>query len=164
MPRKTKIVTIDQQGRDKGKHYLITEMSASQAEKWATRAFLALAHSGVEVPQNLVDAGFAGIAVLGLRSLIGLQFEEAEPLLDEMFSCVQFIPDIRQQNVVRPIKEEADDLEEVATRVQLRTEVFELHVGFSIADALRISPQEAPASTSPDSSTAPTSPETLPQS
>jgi hypothetical protein len=163
MARKTAIVVVDQDGRDKGKRYLLTEMPASRAEKWAARAFLALAHSGVEVPQNLVDAGFAGIAILGLRSLMGLQYDEAEPLLDEMMTCVEFLPDPTSDAVKRPINESAEDIEEVTTRVQLRTEVFQLHVGFSLAGALRTSPP-ASATTSPDSSNAQTSQETSQQS
>ena len=42
MARKTKIVTIAAEGRDYGKSYLLTEMPALKAEKWATRAMMAL--------------------------------------------------------------------------------------------------------------------------
>ena len=45
MARKVEYITIDQEGRDQGKTFKITEMPALKAEKWATRAFLALAAS-----------------------------------------------------------------------------------------------------------------------
>lgn len=152
--RKTKTVIIPDSPefrRDQKKQFYLTEMSAARAEKWAARAFLALAHSGTEVPPDIVNSGFAGIAILGLRSLTGLQFEEAEPLLDEMMGCVQYVPDPKNPLIMRSPMDEADDIEEVATRVFLRTEVFQLHVDFSIADALAES-RSAPASISPTNS------------
>lgn len=139
--RKTTVVPITDEGRDKGKRFLITEMSAMSAEKWATRGFLALAHAGVEVPANLSGMGLAGFAALGLQALNNLRFEDAEPLLDEMMACVQIVRDPKVPDVAMPLM--PDDIEEVATIARLRAEVFSLHVGFSLADAL--SKLKAPA-------------------
>lgn len=136
MARRTKIVTIDAAGRDHGKVFALTELPASQAERWAIRALLALGRSGVDVPPNIASAGMAGIAAMGIRALFGLQFYEAEPLLDEMFSCVQIAPDPKKPKVIRALIE--DDIEEVSTRAFLRSEVFELHTGFSLAGLLSI--------------------------
>lgn len=146
MARKTKIITITAEGRDRGRAYLITEMPAAQAEKWAARAFLALARSGVQMPDEVSGAGFAGLALMGLRALSGLRFEDAEPLMDEMFGCVAFLPDGRAE-LRRPLME--DEIEEVATRLHLREEVLELHTGFSLAGAL--SKSTAPAMMEPPS-------------
>ena len=45
-------------GRDAGKEFLITEMSASQAENWAFRVILAIGNAGIEIPaQPRLDAG-----------------------------------------------------------------------------------------------------------
>lgn len=131
MARREAVVTIDAEGRDKGKRFKITEMSAAQAERWAIRAFLALAHSGAAVPDDFQEAGMAGVALMGIQSLAGLSFEEAQPLLDEMMECVAYQADA---TVSRPLVE--SDIEEVATRLRLRSEVFALHTGFSVADAL----------------------------
>ena len=63
----------------------------------------------------------------------------AEPLMDEMFRCIQIQPDPRKPEVVRPLIDngtEGDDIEEVATRLRLRSEVINLHTGFSMSDAL----------------------------
>ena len=133
MARKVQQVTIDAEGRDKGKVFIIREMPATQAEKWAMRAFLALAKSGVDVPEDVASSGLAGIAALGLRALSGLTFTDAEPLMDEMFSCIQIMPDPTRPDVVRILLE--DDIEEIATRLKLRKEVLALHTGFFSAAA-----------------------------
>lgn len=129
MARKTATVTIEAEGRDLGKVFLLREMPASQAEKWAARAFLAMARSGIDIPDDLAGAGLAGIAAVGLKAIGGLGFAEAEPLMDEMFACIQIIPDPARPAVVRALVE--SDTEEISTRLRLRKEVFGLHVDFS---------------------------------
>lgn len=134
--RKTQTVTIDAEGRDHGKTFLLKEMPASQAEKWAARAFFAMAKNGVEIPDEIAGSGLSGIALVGLKALGGMSFYDAEPLLDEMFSCIQIIPDPSRPNVVRALIE--DDIEEVSTRLFLRKEILMLHIGFFIpADLLK---------------------------
>lgn len=126
-------------GRDKDKVFVITEMPASQAEKWALKAFLALARSGVEIPNDIKGLGIQGVFVIGLKSMVGLQFKDAENLMDEMFTCVQVRPDAKANYpFMRPPVEE--DIEEVQTRIELRLAIFELHTGFSLADAVLTSP------------------------
>lgn len=129
MARKTATVTIEAEGRDLGKVFLLREMPASQAEKWAARAFLAMARSGIDIPDDLAGAGLAGIAAVGLKAIGGLGFAEAEPLMDEMFACIQIIPDPARPAVVRALVE--SDTEEISTRLRLRKDVFGLHVDFS---------------------------------
>ena len=128
--RKTVIITIQDEGRDKGKIFILTELPAVQAEKWAYRALLALARSGVEIPPNLAGAGFAGIAILGFQALAHIDFNDLEPLLDEMMSCIQYRPDPSNVQYSRPLM--VDDIEEIATRIKLRAEVYTLHTGFSL--------------------------------
>lgn len=126
MARKTLAVTITEEGRDKGKVFVLTELPASQAEKWAARAVLALMKAGVDIPEG---GGMAEIAVAGLKALGQISWELAEPLMDEMFACVKVMPDPGNASIVRSLIE--DDIEEVTTRVRLRSEVFTLHTGFS---------------------------------
>lgn len=128
MARKVAQIKIDTEGRDLGKVFQITEMPAAQAEKWALRVFLAMAKSGIEVPEDIANAGLAGVAMMGLRSLGGMDWQYAEPLLDEMMTCAAIIPDPLKPNVVRFLV--ADDIEEIATRLRLRKEIFNLHTGF----------------------------------
>ena len=132
--RKTLTVTIDAKGRDLGKVFLLREMPASQAEKWAARALVAMSTSGIDVPDDIAASGLAGIAAIGIKAIGGMKFEDAEPLLDEMFSCISIIPDPSRPNITRSLVE--DDIEEVMTRLKLRKELFDLHLGFSIPAAL----------------------------
>lgn len=128
--RKTKDITIsDGESRDNGKTFRITEMPAAQAEKWAMRALLALARSGTDLGDDMAAGGMRTLAVVGLRSLVSLSFDEAEPLLDEMMGCAKIV----EKEIVRDLTE--DDVEEVRTRIMLRKEILELHTGFSLADA-----------------------------
>jgi hypothetical protein len=133
MARKTLQYTVQEEGRDRGKVFLLTEMSASQAESWAARAILALMAGGVDLPEGFERLGMAGIAELGLRALAKLRWQDAKPLLDEMMSCVQILPNPAKPNIVRALIEE--DIEEVQTLVKLRMEIWGLHVGFSPAAA-----------------------------
>lgn len=126
--RKTETITIEREGRDKGKQFKLTEMSAAQAERWALRAFFALANTGVELPEDMAESGMAGIAAVGLSALGKVPFEQAEPLLDEIMGCVQIVPDPSKPHVVRALIDE--DIEEVATRLELRKAVWDLHTGF----------------------------------
>ena len=129
--RKILHVTISDQGRDLGKTFVLTEMPASRGEKWGTKALIALTKAGIEVPDELMGSGMAGIALYGINTLASasITFEDVEPLLDEMMECVQIAPDPRHLEVVRPLVE--DDIEEIATRIKLRAEVFKMHVNFS---------------------------------
>ena len=126
MGRKTASITIDAEGRDKGKTFLFTEAPATQAEKWALKLLLAAGRSGAEIPDDIADAGMAAIPLLTLKAVSGLAWYDAEPLLDEMFTCVQRVEEL----VTRPLVE--DDIEEVLTRIKLREEVLSLHLGFSL--------------------------------
>lgn len=155
MARKTKTWVADN-GRDSGKHFMITEMSAYHGEKWAMRVMSALARSGIPVPQEAMTAGLEGLAYFGLRSFLAVEFDDAEPLLDEMMQCVQIVPDPRNPSVLRPVDEE--DVEEVATILALRSEVFALHTGFSLADWMsnlmgRLQSAKEAASDMPNTST-----------
>lgn len=141
--RKHKVVDIVAEGRDKGKRFWLTEMPPLQAEKWAARALLALTGSGVQLPDNIKGAGFAGIAVLGFQALGKADFHLIEPLMDEMMQCVRIIPDPSRseykRDLVFPVPgddESEADIEEMSTLGTLRMEVFELHTGFSVRDVL----------------------------
>lgn len=131
--RKIQDVTILDSGRDNGKVFRITEMPAMKAEKWAMRALLAVGKSGVDIPDNVAGGGVAGLAAVGLKALMSIPWELAEPLLDEMMQCIQYLPDPNAPERVRPLID--DDIEEVKTRLTLRNEVFQLHTGFSLPGA-----------------------------
>ena len=148
--RKTKYVTVPATGgRDAGKCFLLTEMDAVRTEKWAGRALLAIAASGIDIPPEVLRMGAGAVVAAGFRALTTVAFADAEPLLDEMLQCVQFVPDARKKDVLRPL--DLEDIEEVKTILLLRSEVIELHVGFSIAGFLSNLGQSANSQT-PDMS------------
>lgn len=129
MARKTNVVTIDVEGRDKGKQFLITEMDAESAEWWAFRVLQALLGSNAEIDLN---APLAELARQGLSALGKLNPDQARPLLNEMMACVKRqLPDGKNSRDILP-----DDIEEVGTRIKLRQEVLALHTGFfTLGDA-----------------------------
>lgn len=128
MARKTcSFIATD--GRDKGKRFLITEMSAYHSEEWAARALFAVMQSGVEVPDEVLSAGFAGVAAIGIKALTKVPFDLVKPLFDEMMSCVQYEFAPGQAGGARALLEgENGDIEEVSTRLKLRKAVLELHM------------------------------------
>lgn len=151
MSRHTKVVTITAPGRDRGKVFVITEMDADKGERWALRTLFALSRGGIEVPPGMFDQGWIGLAnlmpyvlVIGLRSLHGAQWLEVEPLLDEMMECVRWSPPgtNQREDLLQTIHPgAASQIEEISTRFHLRKEVLQLHMGFSLADALSTSGQ-----------------------
>jgi hypothetical protein len=132
MARRTQTVIISTDGRDKGKKFILTEMSADKAERWALRALFLLGSTGALLPDGAMDSGMAGIAAAGLQALFKIPFDLIEPLLTEMWECVQY-----QHRADQPLQSlftgDACQIEEVGTRLQLRTALLELHTGFYLA-------------------------------
>jgi len=132
MSRKWKDVEITspENSRDLGKTFRIREMSATQGERWGMRALGCAAKAGVRIPDEMLTAGMAGFAALlgTVGSFLAGPRDEVEALLKEMFDCVLIIMPAAPEG--RVLIDE--DIEEIATRMTLRDEVLELHVGFSI--------------------------------
>ncbi len=128
MGLKTARITIDAKGRDTGKVFVLTEMDSDRAERWALRLLFALMNAGVDVPEDIMTSGMAGVATLGIKALGKLPFEAAEPLLLEMFECISISPDPSKPNFTRALY--PGDIEEVLTRLLLRKEVLKLHIDF----------------------------------
>ena len=172
MGRKTKYHRIEAGGnpenRDIGKVFLLTEMAASKAERWAMRALIALMKSGMKISDDEKKMGLSTMAEKGFETLQGVMLDpkDVEPLMDELMSCVQFYDE--HTKISRGLFEE--DIEEVMTRVELKKEVFYLHTGFLRAAGIQKSPARAAQSgsdstqssitrTSPGSSAAPYPPD-----
>ncbi len=128
MARHTTLYHVTDEGRDKGKKFLITEMDADKAEAWATRILFALMKANVELPENFSGMGAAGLAELGLKAVGSLTWESAKPLLDEMMEGIEIHPDPKHPQVKRAIMPE--DMEEITTRLKIRVEVWKLNLGF----------------------------------
>ena len=74
--RKNSHIAIQDEGRDKGKVFVITEKSAIEADKWGIRALLALSKSGVPIPPEFMDMGIIGVLAVGIHRLAGVSSGE----------------------------------------------------------------------------------------
>jgi hypothetical protein len=144
MARNTKLVTIVDEGRDKGKGYLITEMPPFQGEKWATRLLLAAAEGGMEVPEgfDFKTASSAKLAPLVMLAIAKAKWETLEPLLDEMMGCVQYVPTPSNPLVILPLSANSEAIEEVKTLLTIRRGWLGLQLGFSMAESFPTSAQK----------------------
>lgn len=132
--RKTATIVISDEGRDKGRHYLLTEMDAETGEWWATRALMALAKSGMDIGDTAGKPAMESLVIKGIMSLANVSPYEIKPLFDELMTCVKFVPDpVKNPMLMR--SPEPDDIEEIQTRYKLKMEVFSLHTGFSMPEA-----------------------------
>lgn len=131
MALKKEIVLIVAEGRDKGKIFIVNEMPARQFEKWALKALTAMGRAGMEIPENIQEIGAMGLAILGFKALIKIDFEMAEQLMEDMFSYFEIQPDPNNSVIKRPIID--SDIEEVTTRLKLRAVWWELQTGFQLA-------------------------------
>ena len=114
MPRRRDKVVIEREGRDHGKIFWITEMSASAGEYWAGRLLTMLAAGNADVPPGFFQLGFEGCAAwVAVHGIGGIDWAVCKPLLDEMMACVTIQPDAAR-NVTRELLE--DDIEEIVTR------------------------------------------------
>lgn len=126
MTLKTKQITIEN-GRDKGRVFLITEMAAAHADNWAMRALIALANGGVDLGSLRPQQGMMGMVKATLDALGKVKPEDAIPLLNELLDCVQIIP---EGGKPRQLNMDFNDVEDFTTLWRLRKEVFALHTDF----------------------------------
>lgn len=161
MARRERRVTITDDNRDKGKVFILREMAADAAEWWAIRALIVMGNSGVSLPNGVLESGMAGLAAMeasrgvasallaiGLRMLPGVDARALKPLLDEMAACIKYQPP-GHHPAQELLEGELSQIEEIETRLKLRAELLELHLGFSLAGAASIldtSPHASPAS------------------
>lgn len=140
MALKTTTITIhgDKNNRDEGKKFLITELPASKAERWAVRALYAVFNSNIELPEGInADEvqGINGLSKLyltyGLRIFGAAKFELIEPLYQELIECCEYLGKGNDRASRKLDKDNIDEIiEEVSTLVTLRIEAFKLHIDF----------------------------------
>ena len=157
MARKTKEIRITsgtaETNRDFGKVYMLTEMSAYDAERWGADAFQGLVKAGVEVPDDLSGAGIVAIATMGLKALGGMPSETLHDLMDRMMAMVTHYPNPDRREISRgfgstiSVKLFDTDIEEISTRLFLRQELLGLHAGFLMAGVQSLAAPKAPALT-----------------
>ena len=130
MPRHTEIYT-GTHGRDAGKKFLLTEADAFRAEWFAARALRAASVAGVPIPDNWEDAGMEALFLIGFESMARLPAHELKELMDEMMSCVEYIPTNTKLKPRALLYGTSGDIEEIQTVIAIRRALFYLHTGFS---------------------------------
>lgn len=114
-------------GRDAGKTFIITEMPPRAGHDWACRALFCMGSAGAQIPDNIAQAGIAGLAVMGLNAFMGgINPDQAKPLLDELLTCVRINHDPGNKATERSLMVDID-IEEIATIFSLQKAAFLLH-------------------------------------
>lgn len=128
MARKVETLIITDEGRDKGKTFILTEMPAIQGERWAMQALSLLSNASVSLPRGAEDSGMAGLAAAPLGALPALKALQ-DPSLDAWWDCVQYqhAPNQMPQKI---FPGPACQIEEILTVRFLRNKVLEMHISF----------------------------------
>lgn len=120
--RKEVEITIEE-GRDKGKTFKITEMSATQADRWTLKVLCLFGKGGI-VLEELAKMDFNTI----IKTMGDVGYDMAEPLLDELLECASF----KKDGVYVPMKGSMIEsvVEDFRTLYRLRLEALQLVLGF----------------------------------
>ncbi|ATM86683.1 MULTISPECIES: hypothetical protein [Yersinia] len=129
MSRKQITYTVEDEGRDKGKEFIITEMSAWDAEELSEEIYRAMGHGEFNsLPADVVAMGVAGLATVGVSVLAAAPASVSRPISDRILSTVEIVITNEGKDITRSIK--PIDFEEISTIRTLKDKVFELNFGF----------------------------------
>ncbi|EMY4690300.1 TPA: hypothetical protein ACPZRY_004353 [Yersinia enterocolitica] len=129
MSRKQITYTVEDEGRDKGKEFIITEMSAWDAEELSEEIYRAMGHGEFNsLPADVVSMGVAGLATVGVSVLAAAPASVSRPISDRILSTVEIVITNEGKDITRSIK--PLDFEEISTIRTLKDKVFELNFGF----------------------------------
>jgi len=142
--RKVKFLTVPQSwgGRDAGKVFKLTERDAFTAESWAWRLKFVVKGLNGHIPMEVAKYGYVGVTIALLNAILVSDIDPSKfmPLLDEMLDCVEVIRDPnakdRTTGDLIATKLLRSDISEVKTIGWIRSEIIELHSGFSPAAVL----------------------------
>lgn len=125
-------VTCPHEGADKGKMFVITRMSAYEADKWGRHAVQAAIGGGGAIPGVTEGGGLAEVAAAGVGIFGAMDPARMDELIDQLLDCVAYVPDPANPSVTIPFKLAArtDQIEEIPTVGWLQKEAFALHVDF----------------------------------
>lgn len=129
MSRK-EIVFTAEDGRDNGKEFIITEMSAWDADELAQDMFRAMGESNFSgIPADVIAMGCAGLATVGLSVISASSPEVAHTLRDRLMSTVEIVITHDGNRNRRQVKGSID-FEEVSTIRKLLDKVFQTNFDF----------------------------------
>ncbi|WP_035601591.1 hypothetical protein [Edwardsiella tarda] len=136
--RKQITYIVEDNNRDHGKEFIITEMSAWDADELSQEIFRIMGSgmpNGMEnIPDDVVMMGCAGLATYGLLVLSSASPEVAKVLRSRLLATVEIA--ISHEGNQQTRKVIAEDFEEVTTIRSLMDQVFKVNFDFlSIAAA-----------------------------
>lgn len=116
--------------RDFGKEFIITEMSAWDAEKLGEDLFRIMGEQGFTgIPTDVISMGCAGFATYGLPVLTSASPEVSLALRDRLISTVEISITHDNKTTQRAVNGPLD-FEEVETIRALMDKVFEVNFSF----------------------------------
>lgn len=130
MSRKEIPFIVTDEGRDKGKEFIITEMSAWDADELAQDIFRAMGDSNYTgIPADVIAMGCAGLATVGLSVLSASSPDVSRTLRDRLMSTVQIVITHEGKRQERKVNGTLD-FEEVQTIRQVMDQVFKVNFDF----------------------------------
>jgi len=129
MARREVPYIVQDDNRDKGKEFIITEMSAWSADEMAQDIFRAMGDADFSsIPADVISMGCAGLATVGLSVLSASSPEVSRQLRDRLMDTVQIVITHEGKSQMRAVK--SIDFEEVTTIRTLMDQVFKLNFDF----------------------------------
>ncbi|WP_010508411.1 hypothetical protein [Komagataeibacter europaeus] len=130
MARKEVFVTCPHAGEDKGKRFVITRMSAVDADRWGRHCLQAAAVSGGDIPGVVQGGGIAAVAAAGIGIFAAMDPDRMDALIDRLMLCVEMIPDPSNPTTRLNWTLAQTQIDEIPTIAWLQSEAFKLHVDF----------------------------------
>lgn len=130
MARKEITFIVEDEGRDKGKEFIITEMSAWDADTLSQDIFRAMGDSDFAgIPADVIAMGCAGLATVGLSVISASSPEVARSLRDRLIDTVDIVITTDKTTNRRKVNGTID-FEEVSTIRTLLDKVFQVNFDF----------------------------------
>lgn len=130
MARKEITFIVEDEGRDKGKEFVITEMSAWDADTMSQDIFRAMGDSDFAgIPPDVIAMGCAGLATVGLSVISASSPEVARNLRDRLIDTVDIVITTDKTTNRRKVNGTLD-FEEVSTIRTLLDKVFQVNFSF----------------------------------
>ncbi|HCC3331614.1 TPA: hypothetical protein M4731_004640 [Salmonella enterica] len=120
---------VDDDNRDKGKEFVITEMSAWDAEELAEEIMRSMSHGGYfDIQPEVIQMGIAGLATIGLSVIASADRETARMIGQRLLDSVEIV--ITHEGKQTRRKAKSIDFEEVSTIRQIKDKAMHLNFDF----------------------------------
>lgn len=130
MARKEIPFIVSDEGRDKGKEFVITEMSAWDADTMAQDIFRAMGDADIKgISPDVIAMGCAGLATIGLSVISASSPDVARNLRDRLIDTVEIVITNDGKQIKRKVNGSID-FEEVSTIRSILDKVFAVHFDF----------------------------------